>query len=71
MIPQPLPTVTIPAGDSIQVSITGLTATSVATTGYRSGRMTADTVASWQIPANGKITIYGKYNKVIGYSVRR
>jgi hypothetical protein len=63
--------VTIPAGDSIQVSITGLTASSVATTAYRSPRMTADTMATWQIPANGKITIYGKYNKVIGYSVKR
>jgi hypothetical protein len=64
-------TVTIPAGDSIQVSITGTTASSVVTTAYRGGRMVCDTVASWQIPANGKITIYGKYNKVIGYSVRR
>ena len=63
--------VTIPAGDSIQVSITGVTATSVVTTAYRSPRMPADTMATWQIPANGKITIYGKYNKVIGYSVRR
>jgi hypothetical protein len=61
--------VTIPKGDSIQVSITGVTNSSVVTTAYQGGRMVCDTVASYIIPANGKITIYGKFNKTIGYIV--
>lgn len=62
-------TVTIPKGDSIQVTITGTSSSSVVTTAYQGKQMVCDTVASWIIPAVGKITIYGKYNKVVGYHV--
>jgi hypothetical protein len=61
--------VTIPKGDSIQVAIAGVTATSIVTTAYQGGRMVCDTVASFIIPANGKITLYGKFNKIVSYTV--
>ena len=64
-------TVTIPKGDSIQVSITGLTSTSIATVAYVSAQMTADTVASWRVVTSGKLSIYGKFNKIISYIVGR
>ena len=63
--------VTIPAGDSIQVSITGLTSTSIATVAYKGGKMTADTMATWQVCTAGKLSIYGKFGKIISYIVGR
>jgi hypothetical protein len=65
---------TIGAGDSVQVTVTGLTtATGVATVAYKRTGATsvvvADTIASYNITTADKITLYGKYGWTVSYVI--
>jgi len=65
---------TIGAGDSLQVTVTGLTtATGVATVAYKrtgaTATATADTIASYNINVADKITLYGKFGWVVSYVI--
>ena len=63
-------TATIGAGDSIQVSLAGITATAIVFLWYNMKTFaSADTVPTYYIPAVGKFTIFGKYNKVVAWIV--
>ena len=63
-------TATIGAGDSIQVSLAGITATAIVFLSYNMKTFaSADTVPTYYIPAVGKFTIFGKYNKVVAWIV--
>ena len=66
---------TIGAGDSVQVTVTGLTsATGVATVCYKRGitsSATADTIATYDITANDKLTLFGKYGWTVSYTIMK
>lgn len=61
-------TATIGAGDSVQVSVTGLTTSGVAVVSYkRSGATAVDTAATWHITETGKLSLFGKFGWVVSY----
>ncbi len=66
---------TIGAGDSVQVTVTGLTtATGVATVCYKRGitsSATADTIASYNITSADKLTLFGKYGWTVSYTIMK
>lgn len=65
--------VTIPAGDSIQVSVTGLTIASgsavVSYSRYKTTAATADTIATSAVYTAGKLSIYGKFGWIVKYFI--
>ena len=63
-------TVKIPAGDSIQVPISGITASSIVILSKYGNKAKIDTL-SWIIPVTGKITIYSNYNSTVAYQAWR
>jgi hypothetical protein len=66
-------TATIGVGDSVQVTVTGLTAaTGVATVCYKRGittAATADTIASYNITSADKLTLFGKFAWTVSYII--
>lgn len=64
-------TATITTGDSVQVSVTGLTTAGLAVVSYNATRLAADTAATWSIWASGKLSLYGKFKKVISYWIMK
>lgn len=64
-------TATIGAGDSVQVSVTNLTTSGIAVVSYKATRLAADTAATWSIWASGKLSLYGKFAKVISYWIMK
>lgn len=64
---------TIGVGDSVQVTVTGLTtATGIATVCYKRGitaSATADTIASYNITAANTLTLFGKYGWTVSYGI--
>ena len=64
-------TATIGAGDSVQVSVTSLTsAGGIAVVAYKMTAPAAtDTAATWNVSTAGKLTIFGKFGRVVSYWV--
>lgn len=64
---------TIGAGDSVRVSVSGLTiASGSAAVAYKrtqTSSATADTIPTWDINTQGQLTIYGKYGWIVGYVI--
>lgn len=68
---------TVGAGDSVQITVQGLTTATgeAGVLGYRRTGATsvvvADTIASSNITTDGKLTLYGKYGWVVSYWIGR
>jgi hypothetical protein len=61
---------TISVGDSLQISISGLTTAAQAIVCYQTeGTATPDTAATWSAHATGKLTLRGKNGYTISYWV--
>jgi len=63
---------TVGNGDSVQVTISGLTTNGIASVSYiTTAPQAPDTVATWQIKATNTLTLFGKFGWEIGYVIQK
>jgi hypothetical protein len=62
-------TATIGAGDTVQVTVTGITTSAFVVGSYFYDGFLADTSVTFGVNTTNKLTIHGKYNKKVNYVV--